>query len=175
MRIMSRYYRLLLDDYSTASFTSFRQRLLRYARPIGGLFQSVERGRRNCRATKYILSIYDQFLAGNKKISHSVAYREVPFLVPAKILGTATSVLIDYAWEHINTWECIYKMKCGKAESTHIWVSCYGKYCRCIQTKFTNLLYKNMVKDYVDHDECFLGFPASNRMRSTIHLLPYVC
>lgn len=71
----------------------------------------------------------------------NVAYRDVPFLVPAKVLGAETSVLTNYSWEHVNTWGCIYKMKCDKAESRHIWFSCHGSYTRCIQTRFTNLLY----------------------------------
>ena len=61
--------------------------------------------------------------------------------------------------DHTNTWDCIYKMRCEKAESTHIWVSCYGRYFRCIRTKFTNLEYKNTLKEYKSHEGWTWGFP----------------
>ena len=89
----------------------------------------------------------------------NVAYRDVPFLVPAKVLGAETSVLTDHSWEHVNTWDCIYKVKCDRAESKHIWFSCHGSYTRCIQTRFTNLLYESAAGSFVSHDGWMWGFP----------------
>lgn len=100
---MSRYYRLLLDDYSAASFTSFDKDYFGTLKQIDGFFQAIKADEDVAKCQEYILSIYEQFLAGKKTISHNVAYREVPFLVPAKILGEHNSVLIDYSWEHLNT------------------------------------------------------------------------
>lgn len=141
---MEKYYRLLLDDYSAASFTSFSKDYYGTLEQIAGLFEAIKQDAELVKRQKYILGIYERYLAGETKISHKVAYREVPFLVPAKVLGTETTVLLDYAWEHINTWGCPYLMKCDKAESTHIWFSCYRKYSRCIQVQFTNLQYENI-------------------------------
>ena len=138
---MSRYYRLLLDDNSAASFTSFDKDYFGTLEQIDGFFQAIKADEDMAKRQENILSVYDQFLAGKKSISHSVAHREVPFLVPAKILGEEKTVLTNHAWEHLNTWQCPYQMRCDKAESTHLWVSCYGKYSRVIQTKFTNLYY----------------------------------
>ncbi len=51
-----------------------------------------------------ILSTFDKFLTGERNLTHNVAYREMPFLVYAKVLGMETSVLMDYKWKHLNTW-----------------------------------------------------------------------
>lgn len=156
---MSRYYRLLLDDYSAASFTSFSKDYYGTLEQIGGLFDALKQDEELAERQKYIIGIYDRYLAGETSISHKVAYREVPFLVPAKVLATETSVLTDYSWEHINTWGCPYLMKCAKAECTHIWFSCYGKYSRCIQVRFTNLQYENIVGKYEPLGMMIWGFP----------------
>ena len=68
-------------------------------------------------------------------------------------------MLTDHSWEHVNTWDCIYKVKCDRAESKHIWFSCHGSYTRCIQTRFTNLLYESAAGSYVSHDGWMWGFP----------------
>lgn len=156
---MGRYYRLLLDDYSAASFTSFSKEYFGRLEDLDGLFRAIREDKDRAEQFKNLLSVYDQYLAGDKKITHNVAYQEVPFLVPAKILGSDTSVLTDYSWDHTNTWDCIYEMRCEKAESSHIWVSCYGQYLRCIRTKFTNLEYKNTLNEYTSHDGWTWGFP----------------
>lgn len=156
---MSKYYRLLLDDYSAASFTSFDKDYYGTLEQISSFFQAIKADEDIAKRQAYILSIYDQYLAGEKTINHMVAYREVPFLVPAKILGEATSVLTNHTWEHLNTWNCPYIMRCDKAESTHLWISCYGKYCRCIQAKFTNLHYDGIDNGFIKYTGPAWGYP----------------
>lgn len=156
---MSRYFRLMLDDYSAASFTSFDKDYYGTLEQIDGFFQALKADTGTAERQAYIISIYDQFLAGKKTISHRVAYREIPFLAPAKILGEEKSVLTNHSWEHLNTWQWPYKMRCGKAESTHLWISCYGRYTRCIQTKFTNLCYDAISEDYMKFTGVTWGFP----------------
>lgn len=156
---MSRYYRLLLDDYSAASFTSFSKDYYGTLEQIGSLFDAIRQDDVLAEQKKYILGIYDRYIAGESKVSHKVAYRDVPFLVPAKVLGTESSVLTDYTWEHTNTWGFPYLMKCDKAKCTHIWFSCDGKYSRCIQVQFKNLQYKNAVEKYVALGSRIWGYP----------------
>lgn len=156
---MARFYRLLLDDYSAASFTSFSKDYYGTLEDINCFFKAIREDEDTVERFADLLSVYDKYLAGEKKIIHNVAYRNVPFLVPAKVLGTETSVLADYAWNHFNTWDCLYRMKCDKAESKHIWFSCHGQYHRCIQTKFTNLLYESTVGTFVSHNGWTWGFP----------------
>ena len=157
---MSRYYRLLLDDYSAASFTSFSKDYYGTLEQIGTLFEAIKQDEELAERQKYILGIYDRYLAGETKISHNVAYQEVPFLIPAKVLGTETTVLTDFSWEHINTWGFPYLVKCDKAECTHIWFSCYGKYSRCIQVQFTNLQCESITGKFEPLGSMIWGYPG---------------
>ena len=156
---MGRYYRLVLDDYSAASFTTFSKEYFGQMEDLDGFFNAIQEDEDTAERFHDLLSVYKQYKSGETKVIHNVAYRDVQFLVPAKILGSETSVLTNHEWEHTNTWECIYKMKCDKAESSHIWVSCHGQYFRCIRTRFTNLLYENAVHEYASHDGWMWGFP----------------
>lgn len=138
---MSRFYRLMLDDYSAVSFTSFDKNYYGTLDQINKFFECMKADTEVALRQKYILSVYEQFLAGHKTISHVVAYHEVPFLIPAKVLGLERLLLTDCTWEHLNTWKWTYMIKCDHVESSHIWLSCYGRYCRCILARFTNLRY----------------------------------
>lgn len=156
---MGRYFRLELDDYSTPSFISSGKFYFGTLEDMDGLFSAIRNDERKAEHKQYILSVYEQFLAGEKNITHTVAFNEVPFLVPAKILGEDHSILTDYSWEHINTWDCPYAMKCDKAESTHLWISCRGQYYRCIRTKFSNLQYDSIDGTFMKHSGHTLGYP----------------
>ncbi len=160
---MARYYRLLLDDFSAASFTSFSKSYFGTFEQMEGLFDYMRSNKDIAKRFSYILSIYDRYRSGETGITHNVAYQEVPFLVPAKLLWLETSVLTDYEWTHLNTWEWPYYMKCDKAESTHIWLSCHKKYCRCNLTQFTNLQYGTDKDDYKPLGDMIWGYPGQIR------------
>lgn len=172
---MARLYRLKLDDYSAASFTSFSKNYFGTLEQLKGLFDDIRSDKETAERFSDILSVFDRYLAGEKKLTHNVAYREVPFLVHAKVLGTATSELTDYKWTHFNTWELPYFMKCKKAESTHIWVSCHGEYLRCILTQFTNLKYGTDEKEYEPLGGMIWGYPGQIQgKRGNLHNQLYV-
>lgn len=155
---MGRYFRLLLDDYSSPSFTSFDKDYFGTLEDLAGFFRALKADEVVAQRQAYVLSIFDEYLAGKKTISHSVAYRDVPFLVPAKVLGEDHSVLTNHSWEHRNIWDCIYNMKCDKVESTHLWFSCYGQYTRCVQSRFTNLMYSGS-RDFRELNGSAWGYP----------------
>ncbi len=157
---MGRYYRLLLDDFSAASFTSFNKGYYGTLDQINGLFEYMRSNKEIADRFAGIINTYDKYCSGDKTITHNVAYQEVPFLVPAKILCSETSVLTDHKWVHYNTWEWPYYMKCAKAESSHIWVSCRGKYCRCIQTQFTDIQYGTDEEEYEALGRMIWGYPG---------------
>lgn len=165
---MGRYYRLILDDYSAASFTSFSKDYFGKMEDIAGLFKAIREDDSIADSFKDLLSVYKLYLSGDKKVTHRVAYQEVPFLVPAKKLGSETTVLNNHTWNHTNTWGYIYEMRCEKAESTHIWLSCHGKYSRCIQTRFTNLEYMNPLGKHTSHGGRMWGFPHQLEYESPI-------
>ena len=133
--MMGRYFRLELDDYSTPSFVSAGKYYFGTLEDIDGLFQAI------------------------RNDENKAEHKQYPFLVPAKILGEDHSVLTDLSWEHMNTWDCPYVMKCDKAESTHLWISCQGQYFRCIQTKFANLQFDSFDKTFMKFTGHAWGYP----------------
>lgn len=157
---MSRYYRLLLDDFSVASFTSLNKSYYGTLEQINGFFEYMRSNEKIAEHFADIIETFDKYCSGDRKITHYVAYQEVPFLVPAKILGTDKTLLTNYEWIHFNTWEWPYYLKCDRAESTHIWVSCRGEYCRCIQTQFTNIQYGTDKDNYKPLGEMIWGYPG---------------
>jgi hypothetical protein len=156
---MSKYYRLLLDDYSAPSFTSFDKDYYGTLEQMHGFFSALKADEEAAQRQEYLLSIYDQYVAGQKAIKHRVAYQKVPFLVPANILGEEKLTRINYTWDHLNTWQFPYHMKCDRIDSRHLWISCHGKYTRCIQAKFTNLFYNGFGKNYKRFSGNTWGFP----------------
>ena len=157
---MKRIYRLQLDDYSAASFTSFGKDYFGTLDQMRELFDDIRSDEDLAERFGDILTTFDRYLAGEKKITHYVAYQEVPFLVQAKVLDSAASALTNHFWTHMNTWDWPYYMKCDKAESIHIWVSCHGQYCRCIQTAFSNLQYSTDRQGYESLGGMTWGYPG---------------
>lgn len=152
-------YRLLLDDYSAASFTSMSKEYFGTLDEIAEFMSALADDKDDCENQKELLGAYTKFCNGEKDITHNVAYREVPFLVRAKTLCSSKTEVFDYSWEHLNTWHFPYYMKCDRAESTHIWLSCRGEYYRCIQTSFTNLCYSDLGDEYNPMGSMIWGFP----------------
>ena len=138
---MEDYYRVMLDDHSVPSFVSLGKSYYGTLEQIGGLFGEVKKDAALAERHQDSLSAYERAAGGEAGVTHYVARKEEPFLVPVDVLRASTSVLTDYAWEHLNAWGCSYFLKCERAESTHIWTACNGEYSRCIQTQFSNLQY----------------------------------
>lgn len=163
---MNELYRLQLDDFSAASFTSYGKDYFGTMEQIQSLFDYLRSGEDLAGKFEYILGVNDRYLTGEKEITHNVAYQEVPFLVPATVLREAKSVIRDHSWTHMNTWDCPYYMAFRKAENTHLWISCCGSFCRVIQAEFEGLHYGIDPKDLRPLGSMTLGYPGQ------IELLP---
>ena len=142
-------YRLTLDDYSMPGFCSFSTDYIGTMEDIR-FFVEALRGDIRCAETESrLIHACDLYEAGSHDVTYNAAYQKNRLLESVTCLGTAETTLTDYTWEHLNTWDCPYDMKCSRAECTHIWVSYEGKYRRCVRVKFSNLQYKNTVGEYV--------------------------
>ena len=97
-------YRLTLDDYSAASFTSFGKSYYGTLEQIGAFIQSLEKDEDLKGRYKELTDAFHQYEAGNTNVQHNVAYQKVPLLEPVKLVGTATQRLDNYRWDHTNTW-----------------------------------------------------------------------
>jgi len=146
IQMSKQIYRLSLDDYATPGFISFTKGYYGTIEDIEGLVCAIRDDETN--PNDYLSSIFDRYKSGEKDITHNAAYKERPFLQKARCIEKRTSFLYQHRWEHINIWNCPYEMKCTKAESTHIWLSCHRKFVRCIKTTFTNLRYESFGGKY---------------------------
>lgn len=157
---MNDIFRLQLDDYSAPSFISSAKDYFGTMEQIQSLFEYLRRDEDLAKKYQYILGVNAHYLNGEKEITHSVAFQEVPFLVDAEILVKAHSSLENYSWTHMNTWDCPYYMHCDRAESEHLWLACDGGFCRCIRTKFHNLQYGITSDDLRPLGGLILGYPG---------------
>jgi hypothetical protein len=157
-KVNKQLYKLCLDDYSAASFTSFSKDYYGTLDEIAAFINSIRDDGELADKYTELIACFDRYMGGKKDVVHNVAYKEVPFLVRVKRLGTAESVLRNHKWEHVNTWQSPYNMKCKEAISTHIWISCKGSYARCVQTTFVDFKYENIDGKYVALG-MFWGFP----------------
>lgn len=143
------FYRLCLDDYSAAAITSFDKYYFGTLDMISKFINTLKNDENTAERFHDLITTHEEYLNGNKKITHRIAFQDVPYLIPVKILGQDTSEVQDYSWEHLNTWHWIYDMHCEDAKSEHLWISCKGEYFRCIKTCFANLQYQNTLGKYV--------------------------
>lgn len=131
------HYVFYLDDPATPSFCSFDKL---YVGTQGTIAKGIERMRAE-NHYPHTVEAYDQFLAGDKEVTHYVAYAPCRLLTPVRVLHATTLELGPHSWEHLNTWECIYKMRFKHATVRQILIRHKNKYHRCIRAEITDLCY----------------------------------
>lgn len=153
------YYCLHLDDYSAAAFTGFCKAYYGTIAEIKAFIDALNSHEEYHKRFADLIHSFQEYQAGNLEVKHNVAYQEVPFLEPVKLLGTATLRLDNYRWEHLNTWRWPYNMKCDVVNTTHFWFSLDGGYRRAVKARFENLQYEGIGGGWHHLDDCFWGFP----------------
>ena len=78
------------------------------------------------------------------KVAVNIAYQEIAILTPVRVLATSKMTLPGRTWEHLNVWDCPYKMKFDAAEVSQIIIRYDGMYRRCIRAKLTDLCYEGI-------------------------------
>lgn len=118
------YYRILLDDYSAASFTSFDKAYFGTMSDLEGWIKAIEVEK--CFAERFssLTKTFRAYQSGQHNITHNVAYQEVRFLDKVTLLYRESYTAEKLAWEHLNTWQWPYFMSCEKVESRHLWLRC---------------------------------------------------
>lgn len=110
------YYRLELDDYSAAAFTSFGKYYYGTLEDLRCFFGELAHDEKVKKQFKELLSTFQVFEEGHQDLSHSIAYRKVPFLVPAQLLHREPVTLENYKWTHTNTWDKPYYIAVTKSD-----------------------------------------------------------
>ena len=151
VKVEPTYYRLELDDYSAAAFTSFGKYYYGTLEDLRCFFGELAHDEKLKKQFKELLSTFQAFEEGQQDLSHSIAYRKVPFLVPVQLLHREPVTLENYKWTHINTWDRPYYMRCDEVKSEHLWLACDGEYCRATKAMFSRLQY-NMCREVMRYD-----------------------
>ena len=133
VKVEPTYYRLELDDYSAAAFTSFGKYYYGTLEDLRCFFGELAHDEKLKKQFKELLSTFQAFEEGRQDLSHSIAYRKVPFLVPVQLLHREPVTLENYKWTHINTWDRPYYMRCDEVKSEHLWLACDGEKCYVIR------------------------------------------
>lgn len=152
-------YRLMLDDYSAASFTSFGKAYYGTFEQIASFINSLETDEDLEGRYKDLISAFHKFCSGDQSVTHNVAYQRVPLLEPVKLIGSATQRLDNYRWDHKNTWGWPYAMRCDTVETQHYWIAAEGYYARCVVALFENLAYHGVGSEWNQVGGMFWGFP----------------
>lgn len=107
------YYRILLDDYSAASFTSFDKAYFGTMSDLEGWIKAIEVEK--CFAERFssLTKTFRAYQSGQHNITHNVAYQEVRFLDKVTLLYRESYTAEKLAWEHLNTWQWPYFMSFG--------------------------------------------------------------
>lgn len=157
-----RYYRLELTDYSAVSFCSFGKYYFGTLEEIRTFIDRLEKERGD--SHRELVSAFRAYEAGQTDASHHAAFQKVPLLIPAGLIHKESFVLEDYAWDHLNTWQSIYKMCCDRVETEHLWLECEGRGFRGVKANFKRLQHESVLGGWKEIDEKMLwGFPCMLR------------
>ena len=88
------YYRLELDDYSAAAFTSFGKYYYGTLDEIRDFIDELCSNEDFGDRFVELISAFHAFEAGQHDVKHNVAYRDVPLLVPVRLLYKPGRILI---------------------------------------------------------------------------------
>ena len=153
------YYRLELDDYATPGFVSGGKYYFTTAEGFKEWLAALEKDEQMAVYFEMLSTAFCEYQAGNKDVTHTVAFNKVPFFRPATILYSEHSAFEKYQWEHINIYGFPYIMRCERVEAKHLWLKCGQKYYRYVEARFTNLEYESCAGEWYPLDEGFWGYP----------------
>lgn len=157
----NKYYQLTLDDFSAPAFTNLGKPYYGTLSEIRAFLSALEEFVGEDSGHSSLLDAFRAYEAGHTNAIHSVAFREIPLLVPAKLCHLEQVERNNYAWDHLNIWECTYRMRCDNVASVHYWFECNGKYLRAVKVRFTNLQYEGATKRWKPIKGPFWGFPCA--------------
>ena len=159
------YYRLTLDDYATPSFVSFTKDYFGTLSDIESFICALKDDK-HAQTYKQLSSALDAYKNGENNVAHTVAYNEVPFLVPVNLLEAVSYTMQSTEWEHLNVWKCLYKMRFQSAEIQQFWFESDDKYVRAMKAKITDLKYEEYNGNWIDIGKPW-GFPHIIEEEST--------
>ncbi len=133
-----KYYAITLDNYFCPSFTSISKRYYGTLQEIGAFIESLDQEK-----FRDTVAAYHQIIAGNKLVTHNVAYAERKLLEPVTLIRSEHVCLAERVWDFQNIWNCQYKMKLHTAFISAILIRDGDVYIRCIKPKLYGFCYQS--------------------------------
>lgn len=130
-------YAFYLDEPATPSFCSFSKLYIGHKSELLKVAKRFESS--NC-YPETVSAIRDYF-SGDLSASHVIAYQTIPVLQPVKLISSSHLSVDKREWDHINAWECVYKISVESVEAEQIIIQYEDMYYRCIKAKLLNPCY----------------------------------
>lgn len=153
------YYALTLDDYSIPSIASGSKQYFGTLDEIADFINSLKDNKEQAETHKGLLEAFDKFCAGDKQVTHYVAYNQHQLLKPVQLIATFEHEMQNYEWEHTNAFGFPYYMRFKSAKVKHYWFKSGKRYLRCIKADMVDLQYKNTFGAWVCRSGDYWGFP----------------
>ena len=153
-------YQLRLDDCATPSFVSFDKPYYGTLEEIRDFVAALEQDEECREGEESLITAFHAYEAGKHGATHYAAYQEIPLLIPVSILTRKTVILREYAWTHMNIWNCPYELRCEELEAGQVWIETEKGCVRCLRAKFKNLELKSVIRnDWRPLNSGFWGYP----------------
>ena len=157
--MQKQYYALTLDDYSIPSTASGDKQYFGTLDEISGFINSLKEDKERAEHHKGLFEAFDKFCAGDKDVTHYVAYNQHQLLRPVQLIATFEHEMQNYEWEHTNAFGFPYFMRFESAKVKHYWFKFGKKYLRCIRADMVNLQYQNTIGNWIEREGDYWGFP----------------
>lgn len=157
---MAKLFKLLLDDYSIPSFSSFSKPYFGTLEDVSALIADLSADEDFKDGFSETKEAFDKYMAGETNVTHNIAYQDVPFLTPTTVYYEYEQPIGKMEWHHVNTWGCIYEMKFDSADVRHFWLKDGDKFYRVMKARVKNICHKNTQNEWVDGTSMFWGFPC---------------
>ena len=154
------FYRLELDDYAAAAFTSFSKDYYGTLDDVLRFMDALENDEDLRKSQQALLAAFHSFEQGDIAVQHPVAYQNVPLLIEANVLHQEKRQHQNLEWKHLNTWQWPYYLRCEEVVTVHLWLQCQKQFCRCVKARFCNLEYRSAHShDWKPLGDMLWGFP----------------
>ena len=130
-------YKIELDDPAVPSFCSFPKAFYGDLNDIAMAIECMER-KGVCTDTADAFASYQE---GDLEAEHYVCYNKSKLLLPVELIAQEQFEIDELQWDHLNAWECTYKMRASHISVTQAVFKDGENYCRCIRPQFADLQY----------------------------------
>lgn len=143
------HFKIELQDPAVPSFCSFSKEFYGNFNDIAMAISCMER-KGVCPDTVDAFACYQ---AGDLEAEHYVCYNKSKLLHPVEVIAMEQFEIDEVQWDHLNAWECTYKMRASHISVMQAVIKDGQNYCRCIRPQFIDLQYNGRWRgEWIDVD-----------------------